>query len=400
MGQAERTEDVEFPLKGSITPIERKKGVSYRARIDVPNGEKRHQESKTFPSWKHDDPEDALERAKSFLYDWNCRIGNDDYIEDTSITFNDFLATWFDQTRSEISGGTEDKRERCLRIHILPYFDERDLSDVSSFEINHFYQEKLNDLSPGSVGILHDIINAALTYAEEHDMIESNPADNLKPPPSPDPDMTVYDEHQVHRFLRAVRRFEKENSDRVWYSHYPLYFTAIHTGLRHGELLGLRMEDLDINRGFLRVRKSLKKTNGLYLGDPKTNSSVRTVKLTDENLFILKNQLKQRERLREEADEWGGTETVFCTSNGNYMWPSTVRRKLNNIIDRTDLPDVTMHEFRHTHATNLLRSGVPIFNVSRRLGHSSIQTTERRYLAYVPEMQKETVDTYQEAFDF
>lgn len=162
----------------------------------------------------------------------------------------------------------------------------------------------------------------------------------------------------------------------------------------------MRLCDLDLNDEHIRVRKSLKNDDGVYLGELKTDSSYRAVKLTRETTFVLEEFLEYRTQAKERADDWGGVDTVFCTQKGNLTWPSTPRRKLNRVLETTDLPHITMHEFRHTHATMLIRSGVSIYNVSRRLGHSSVKTTERRYLDYVPSMQQETVDTYQTSMDF
>lgn len=385
-----------FPLSGSIQPYETKSGTGYRAIINIPTENGRKQKSKSYHESKHENP---IDRCKMWLYEMNRKIGNGQAKKETDVNFNDFLAEWFQSTCEDIRSGTVDKRERALKNHIYPWFKNRKIKKISSFDIKKFYKDKLEVLAPGSVNVLADVINIALKHAEKNDYINSNPAENVSPPPH-DPDMTVYDHDQIARFLKAVRRYEAEHATRVWYSHYPIFYTALNTGLRPGEVLGLRMQDLNMDEDYLNIEKSLKKDDGLYLGKLKTKSSYRTVKLTDENKFVIQEQLKQRERMKENADEWAGANTLFVTTKGKMMWPSTLRRKLNKILETTNIPDITMHEFRHTHATMLLRSGVPIYNVSKRLGHSSTDITESTYVQYVPSMQKETINKYQKSLDF
>lgn len=387
---------VDFPLKGSIIPHDCKKGISYHAMIDLPSRNGRNQSKKNFPDWKHDKP---VEQAKAWLISKNEQIKNDKLTKKCDVGFAEYLRQWHKDKESKIREKTRQKREWVLHKHVFPNFNDKKLRNISSFEIEGLYQAKLEQLSPSSVRIIEDVLKKALDDALDDNLIDSNPIDDLEPLPNPRKEFTVYDHGQVQTFLQSLQKYENEHNQS--YRHYPFFYTAINTGLRPGEMLGLRKQDVDLDDALVTVRKSLKNDeDGLYLGPPKTKSSYRTVKLTRETWYIIGNFLEYRDKLDRQAEKWNDTDVLFCTSTGKPSWPSGPRRKLNNVLEKTDLPHITMHEFRHTHATMLLRSGVPIYNVSRRLGHSSVKTTEKRYLDYVPSMQKETVNKYQQTFDF
>lgn len=384
-------------IKGSIQEIDRKKGKVYRAFIDLPDDE-RKQKTKSFQEWKYDDPEAA---ARSWLISWNQKINTGEHIKNEELILREHIDTWHDRTKKHVSTATTKKRDVAINKHIKPYFDDIRLTDLTVYHIQRFYKEKLHEVSPSTVRIFHKVLQMVLNCAHRDELIRKNPIEHADPPEQNPPEMTVYDERQIKQFLKAIRDYEYEHRKQtLGLSMYPIFYTGLNTGMRIGEVLGMRWEDVDFDEQTISVRRSLKTKDGLYLGDPKTKSSERSILLTEENVDILKQHRRNYLELKMEADTWGDWPTVFVTSKGKAIWPSTIRRRLNKVLKKTMLPRITFHSLRHTHATMLLRAGVKAFSVAERLGHSSIQITMDRYTHYLPTIQKQAVDKYQTSMDF
>jgi integrase len=180
-----------------------------------------------------------------------------------------------------------------------------------------------------------------------------------------------------------------------------LYTVAVHTGLRQGELLSLRWEDLDPEVGTLRVRRTLTRTKGTYsTGEPKTKKSRRTVRLTAAAVAALQEHLERQTEVMEQLGSLykpGGL--VFANETGGIINPSNLRnRSFAEILRRAGLPPNTrFHDLRHTCATLLLSRNVNPKIVSEMLGHSSIAITLDTYSHVLPDMQEKAAKALEEA---
>jgi integrase len=172
--------------------------------------------------------------------------------------------------------------------------------------------------------------------------------------------------------------------------HAPV-FLALATGLRRGEVLGLRWRDIDLAAATLSVVQSLEQTDaGLRFKAPKTRRSQRTVALPKSAVEILQghkvSQLKERMLLGLGKDDRG---LVFAEITGDPVNPDNFTRKFTRLVKRADVRPITFHGLRHTHATNLLRANVHPKIVSERLGHASVSITLDLYSHVVPGMQED-----------
>jgi integrase len=173
----------------------------------------------------------------------------------------------------------------------------------------------------------------------------------------------------------------------------PLWLLALGTGLRRGELLGLRWHDLDIVRLVLSVRQTVVLLNNApAIQTQKTSAARRTIRISQEIIDALsKHRLAQVER-RLAAPSWNDGDLVFCTGEGKVINPNSLYDRFDSIIERADVKRIPLHGMRHTHATLLLAAGTPIKAVSERLGHSKTSITLDTYAHALPDMQDRAVD--------
>ena len=158
----------------------------------------------------------------------------------------------------------------------------------------------------------------------------------------------------------------------------PLVELALATGMRRGELLGLQWGDVDLDAGTLRVERSLEETKaGLRLKSPKTKSGRRNIALPPEAVAMLRaHKVQQMEiRLALGMGKPDATTLVFSDVEGRLLKPHTVSRAWRRAVVALKLPAVTFHALRHTHVSVLIRAGVDILTISRRMGHSKASVT-------------------------
>jgi integrase len=196
---------------------------------------------------------------------------------------------------------------------------------------------------------------------------------------------------------QARKLLETARGDRLE----ALYVVAIQSGLRQGELLALRWEDVDLEARTLQVRRTLTRNGGkLTVGLTKTARGRRTVKLTQDATEVLQAHLKRQLADIDKAGEnWQENGLVFCTGKGTLINPSNLRRRsLAPLLQRAGLPLMTFHQLRHTAATILLLKNVNPKVVSEMLGHATIAITLDTYSHVLPNMQHSAVAAMEEAF--
>ena len=280
---------------------------------------------------------------------------------------------------------TYEVTRHMVEPHIIPALGRIKLKDLNPAHVRGFYREKLDSgLSAATVRKMHGALHKALKQAVSDGLIPRNVCEAVKPPKVERNEVTPLDQDQARALLEAVAddRFE------------ALYVLAIHTGMREGELLHLRWEDVDLERGILRLRRALVREGGrTVLGDLKTAKSRRGVRLTSAAAEALRGQL---ERQMEEMERMGSLYQpgglVFATESGTLINPSNLRnRSFKPLLKRAGLPDICFHDLRHTCATLLLSQGTHPKLVQELLGHATIAMTLDTYSHFLPSMGDQTV---------
>ena len=220
----------------------------------------------------------------------------------------------------------------------------------------------------------HTILSSLFSVAVQWQVIPENPCSRVKPPKYKATERKYLDENGASALLAAL---SKEP-----YHYQIAVYILLYTGLRRGEVCGLEWSDLDFINNLLTVRHNLLYTpkTGLYVDEPKSESSKRVVTMPLDLVNLLKDNRKwQKEQSEKLRDAWNVNDNVVKMPDGNIMRPDTLSTWFHEFIKRNDLPDISLHSLRHTHATLLIASGIPLKSVSARLGHSSVAITGDLY---------------------
>jgi integrase len=219
--------------------------------------------------------------------------------------------------------------------------------------------------------------------------MSSRRQNNIKAPKPKKKEINPLSPKQARTFLEAVREDRLE----------ALYVLATHRGLRQGELLGLRWEDVDLEAGKLQVRRTLSLTRQGHVFEPPKNGKGRCIELTEDTSDALKRHLtRQLEEIEALGDEYHDQGLIFPGKKGQPMRPWTLTRKLQMIMERAGLPHIRFHDLRHTCATLLLSKGVHPKFVQELLGYATISITLDRYSHVIPAMGDQTKKAMEDVF--
>ena len=294
-------------------------------------------------------------------------------IPDQRTKLGPFLRRWLDEVaKPTIRPSTHDSYHDIVTIHLVPGLGKIALAKLTPAEIQTFRNRKLaGGRSPRRVPYFHAVLRRALVTAEKWGMVSRNVAKLVDPPRVPKHEITPLTPEQARQLI------ESAVDDR----HLALYLTALGTGLRQGELLGLRWEDVDLDAGRLRVRHTLANVKGtLTLLEPKTDRSRRTVMLADAVVTALRaHRTRQRMERLVSGSRWVDSGHVFTTLHGTPYHAATITRAFQAALTRAGLPRCRFHDLRHAAATFLLAEGMTLEDVKNLLGHSSITLTSNTY---------------------
>lgn len=303
------------------------------------------------------------------------------------ITLGVHLTEWLEAKEGTVRPGTFVRYEQLVRLHLVPGLGRVRLARLSPRDLQGFYADRLKaGCAPRTVGHMHRVLFSALKQGARWGLVGQNVASLVSPPRAPRMAMETLTATQSAALIEAAEghRFE------------ALFVLALHTGMRKGELLGLRWSDIDLEAGTLHVQGSLQPVpgRGLSVVEVKTESSRRQVDLgTATSSALRRHRARQaKERLKAGA-AWTNTGLVFTNVVGRPVHPSNLhRRDFRPLLEKAGLPQIRFHDLRHTCATLLLGQGVHPKVVSEMLGHSDIGVTLNLYSHVTPTMQKQAVD--------
>ena len=301
-----------------------------------------------------------------------------------SLTLSGYLDRYLEDARGRLRPKPFNRAEGLARNHIKPALGRVKLGDLSPAHLRGLYAAKLGcGLSGRTVGYIHVTLYSALKAAVLDGLIPRNPAASVKPPRMDKREMTPLSPAEARALLDTAR-----DMDDRWSA---MYVLAVTTGLRQGELLGLRWEDVELGGATLRVRHTLQppgfpKGAPARLTPPKTRRSLRGVHLPRSAVqALLRHQeLQDAERARANAS-WQDRGLVFPNTLGGYAdYTNLMPRHFKPLLRKAGLPNIRFHDLRHTCATLLLTKGVHPEIVSEMLGHSSVSITLDVYSHVIP----------------
>lgn len=289
---------------------------------------------------------------------------------------------WLPHVRLHKRPGTHARYAGIVARHIVPEAGHLAMRRVSPADVQRLCDAAIEQgFAPATVHLIHAVIHKALAQAVTWQLVSRNAADAVELPRIPQRKVTVLDQPALQRLFAA------NGSQPV----YPLLVLAVLGGLRRGELLGLQWADVDFDRGFVVVRRSLTPVqgHGLVFGPTKTHQA-RIVDLGPFGLTALREQRTRQDSQRQRLGAgYADHDLVLSDAMGKPLQVSTVYRWVRAALARAGLPRTTrLHDLRHTHASLLLARGHALPVVSERLGHRDKTTTANLYAHALPTSQR------------
>jgi len=293
-------------------------------------------------------------------------------LDPTTMTTAAFLDHWLATAiRPHKRQGTYERYQQAARSHIAPHIGAIPLRKLNALHLSGMYAAlREQGLSTNTVALDHTVLHAALKQAVAWQLVPSNAADAVSRPRGQTKEFPLWDIETASRFEAALREEE-----------FGLIFVIkLRTGLRRGELLGLRWEHVHLDQDFLTVAESrVKVSGGTKVEAPKGGRS-RRIDLSEEETGLLEAHAERQARQREEAGAgWRDGGHVFTMSDGRPITPSTFGRRWQALLMKTGVPAIRPHDLRHLNVSILLEGGHNVKVVQGRAGHHSAAFTLDRY---------------------
>ena len=314
------------------------------------------------------------------------------FVAPSKLSLREYLKIeWLPAIEATIRPSSFRAYKQHVECHICPHLGSVQMQKLSGSQINALYaklalsgkKDGKTGLSPLTIRHVHATLHRALKDAVRWERLMRNPIDAADPPRiSGDGtrELKTWSAEQLKAFLDFTR------DERLS----PLWHTLAMTGMRRGESLGLRWEDVDLEAGRLAVRRALIPNGAVVVvSEPKTARGRRTVALDPGTVEALKRQAARQLEDQANKKEWGDTGLVFTKEDGEAWHPEVITRFFGQAVTRSKLPRIRLHDLRHTHATLALRAGIHPKVVSERLGHATISITLDTYSHAIPAMQEE-----------
>lgn len=301
-------------------------------------------------------------------------------IDPSKMTVSEFIDRWErDWMAGNVSPKTGERYAEILRKHVRPRIGSRHLQKVVPATLADLYATLQREgrgegkgLAARTVGHVHRVLHRALGHAMLWGLVQQNVAAVVSPPKVQDEEIQILADGDVQTVLKKLRGRPI----------YPLAAVALATGMRRGELLALRWQDLELDRRLLRVERALETTKaGLRFKAPKTRHGRRAITLPSAIVEELRaiRKTAQEQWLSAGMGKLAPDALVFGSWDGAPRHPDGITKEWSRAMATIGMRHVTLHSLRHTHASQLIASGLDVLTISRRLGHGSPAITLRVY---------------------
>lgn len=351
---------------------------------------------------------EVLQKMQAALVDLN----NHQYQEPSKMTVGEWLKTWEQEYLVGIKPLTKLSYTQHIRNHILPALGNRKLQDLSGPEIQKFYNQLLREggkirchdkdgnvmkkdgqpvyvsvpLSAKTVKNIHGVLHKALEKAVKLKYIHTNPADSCELSRVEKKEIRPLNDEDISRFMEEVQNHPFR----------ALFLTTLFTGMRRGEVCGLRWDCVDLERGTITINKQLQNVPGqpgAYRLVSTKNGKGRTLKVSHFVVDLLCQQKAEQEKMKRlVGDLWHDEGYVFCNAVGAHLSPSTVYHNFKRIASDIGIPAARLHDLRHSYAVVSLQAGDDIKTVQSNLGHHTAAFTLDVYGHVIEQMKQASAD--------
>lgn len=315
--------------------------------------------------------------------------------------YRELSELWLKNHKLEVKPQTYSQTVSELKTHLLPVFGNIRVEKITLPMVQVFVNKIANNPNLGSVSlkIILSINKRILKYAVNLQLITVNPADNIIVPKnkkniSQKKELKYFETNQLKQFKDYMNKLP--NTFRNYY-HKTLYDTLLATGLRIGEAVALEWSDIDLDNGYIDVNKTLVWSR-METNSPKSMAGYRKIPI-DRNTVLMLRLYKARQHQCFIEHGYGGKMAEHVFSNGLHAYPSRegLQKTLTKHLKLAGLPYLTLHAFRHTHASLLLNAGISYKELQQRLGHSTLAMTMDTYSHLFDDTEKEAVNFFEKA---
>jgi integrase len=291
----------------------------------------------------------------------------------TQITLAHYTELWLRGKELSTRSNTVNNYRRYSQNYILPALGKMRLQNILPAHIRQLYL-RMRDEGKGArtIELVHVTLHCIFAQAVKEGILGRNPLDAVDRPKTETAQYQIFTEEQARQFMITSEGSIYET----------LFYLALTTGMRKGELLGLMWSDIDWNKSTLLVQRQLLQASSskAVLVPPKTKSGHRAIKLGPGTLSKLASHQKMQGILKAAAGEkWKENELIFTSGIGTPLGQSRVSKELNRLLDKAGLPHIRFHDLRHTSLSFLLEMGMPVNTVQMRAGHSKASVTTDIY---------------------
>jgi len=324
------------------------------------------------------------------------------FAENGNEIVENFFIDWLEvYKKPNVKPITYSVQERNVRLNIFPRWGKYKLKDITRTEYQKWINELREHYSEGTVRRIHSIFSSAINDAvHEFHIIRENPIQKIKIPKDINNNESVkyFTKEQLDKFLESLKTPQKKAKYQHSIQYFALFTLLARTGLRIGEALALTWDDIDLENQSLTINKTLvyPLNSTPYISTPKSKKSERIIKIDNKTVKVLKKHKINRNEVVLMYQNYKSCKDniVFFQHDGRWLRTNVVREYFKEVCKRVDLPVLSPHALRHSHAVHLLEAGANLKYVSKRLGHASVKVTADTYLHITERIEDEALELY------
>ena len=347
-------------------------------RTETSEGRKQH--TKSFRTKKE---------AQQFLTDTMAAIRGGVFSEPSKVTLGEFLLErWLPTKKMAVRVSTYASYRGLVERHVIPALGHVQIQQLTADRLDRFYADLVaHGLSTKTIRNIHVLLHRALTDAVRKSLVPRNVADASDPPKLNRADreeMKTWTPEQLREFFAGITTHRLAAA----------YILAATTGMRRGEVLGVRWRDIDFKARRLHVQQTVLTVEyQIIIGRPKTLRGERKIALDDQTIQVLQShRAAQRREKQLLGDGYQDHGLVFAREDGTPVHPDYFSQTFDRTVKRLGLPKIRLHDLRHTHATLGLAAGVHVKVISDRLGHATTSFTQDVYMHAIPAVEEDAAD--------
>ncbi|EPQ9259623.1 tyrosine-type recombinase/integrase [Listeria monocytogenes] len=343
----------------------------------------------------------TVKALKLELSNFEAYVYSSDYTEIKDMRFIDFVEKWrLNYAKRELKGNTIDKYNLFLENWIIPYFERKKISKITTMQLlDYFHEVQKKGVGPSALEGHHRVIRSLFKYATLWGITETDVSLSVKKPTYKVPEKNIYNRREIEVLIDRIKILQKYQQ--------VMIKLALYCGLRRGEVIGLTTKDMNYNKNTINVYRAVIKSasEGIKLDETK-NKRKRIVPAPAGLMQEIKELAKEKQKNKDKLGLlWKGTKDldgktvvlIFSHDDGIPFTPASVTRMFNRFLEKeenNDLTKISFHDLRHSAASFLLEQGINVKVIQNILGHSDIKVTLNTYAHITEDGYSEAAKTF------